>query len=68
MPGQEGVPSVFGPMARTLEDLVYFTRSVISMRPWDYDHSVHPLEWREGQEQEARGKEKFRVGVLRTDG
>ncbi|KMU79444.1 fatty-acid amide hydrolase 1 [Coccidioides immitis RMSCC 3703] len=34
MAGQEGVPSVFSPMARTLNDLAYFTRSVIHMKPW----------------------------------
>ena len=31
MPGQEGIPSVFSPMARTLEDLVYFSRSLVSL-------------------------------------
>ena len=40
MPGQEGIPSVFSPMARTLPDLVYFSQSMISMKPWEYDHSV----------------------------
>ncbi|KAL2041976.1 hypothetical protein N7G274_005164 [Stereocaulon virgatum] len=28
MPGQEGIPSVFSPMARTLEDLIYFSKKV----------------------------------------
>jgi Asp-tRNA(Asn)/Glu-tRNA(Gln) amidotransferase A subunit family amidase len=68
MPGQEGIPSVFSPMARTLNDLVYFTRSVIQMRPWKYDYTVHPLEWRESIENEYAAKKKLRVGVLRTDG
>lgn len=68
MPGQEGIPSVFSPMARTLNDLVYFTRSVIQMRPWKYDYTVHPLEWRESIEQEYAEKKRLRVGVMRTDG
>lgn len=68
MPGQEGIPSVFSPMTRTLNDLVYFTRSMIGMKPWKYDHSVHPLEWRENIEEEAKDQKKFRVGVMRTDG
>ncbi|MCJ1474164.1 hypothetical protein MMC13_002822 [Lambiella insularis] len=68
MPGQEGIPSVYSPMARTLGDLSYFSKSLISMKPWRYDHSVHPIEWREDQERDAKEKEKFRVGVLRTDG
>ena len=68
MPGQEGIPSVFSPMARTLCDLTYFSRSIISMKPWKYDHTVHPIEWREEHEKDAKEKTKFRVGVLRTDG
>ncbi|KAF2404448.1 amidase signature enzyme [Trichodelitschia bisporula] len=68
MPGQEGIPSVFSPMARTLDDLTYFTREFVRMRPWRYDHTVHPLEWRDGSEEEWRGKKVLRVGVLRDDG
>ena len=68
MPGQEGIPSVFSPMARTLGDLAYFMKSIISMEPWKYDHTVHPIEWRESQAKSAREKSKFRVGVLKTDG
>lgn len=67
MPGQEGIPSVFSPMARTLDDLIYFSKSIISMKPWNYDHSVHPIEWREDQEHDAREKKLLRIGVLRTD-
>ncbi|KAI1492940.1 amidase [Biscogniauxia mediterranea] len=68
MPGQEGVPSVYSPMARTLNDLTYFTSSIIGMQPWKYDYSVHPLSWRPEIEEEYATKEKFRVGVMRTDG
>lgn len=68
MPGQEGIPSVFSPMARTLGDLIYFSKAMISMKPWTYDHSVHPIPWREDAEKEAAEKQKFKVGVLRTDG
>ncbi len=68
MPGQEGVPSVYSPMARTLDDLAYFTRSVVGMRPWTYDYSVHPLAWRPDVAAEFAEKKTLRVGVLRTDG
>jgi len=68
MPGQEGIPSVFSPMARTLNDLTYFTRSFIQTKPWRLDHTVHPLEWRDSMENETRNKKRFRVGVLRDDG
>ena len=68
MPGQEGIPSVFSPMARTLEDLVYFSRSLIGMKPWLWDHSVHPIEWRTDEERKAKEIKKFKIGVMRTDG
>ena len=68
MPGQEGIPSVFSPMARTLEDLVYFSRSLIGIKPWLWDHSVHPLEWRAGEERKVRETKNFKIGVMRTDG
>jgi Asp-tRNA(Asn)/Glu-tRNA(Gln) amidotransferase A subunit family amidase len=68
MPGQEGIPSVFSPMTRTLGDLSYFTKSMISMKPWKYDHSVHPIHWRDDIAKEYQEKKKFRIGVFRTDG
>lgn len=68
MPGQDGIPSVFSPMARTLNDLRYFTKSFISTRPWRLDYSVHPIDWRFEIETEYEEKKRLRIGVLRTDG
>jgi Asp-tRNA(Asn)/Glu-tRNA(Gln) amidotransferase A subunit family amidase len=67
MPGQEGIPSVFSPMARTLLDLTYFTRSFIQMQPWRYDQSVHQMPWRSEVESEFKSKKPLKVGVMRTD-
>lgn len=68
MPGQEGIPAVFSPMTRTLEDLVYFSKSVIGMKPWNYDHSVHPIPWREDAMQAVNEKKRLKIGIMRTDG
>lgn len=68
MPGQEAIPSVFSPMARTLNDLTYFTQSIVGMQPWKYDYTVHPLAWRQSIVDEFREKKRLRVGVMRTDG
>lgn len=68
MPGQEGIPAVFSPMARTLEDLLYFSKSMIKMKQWKYDHTVHPLEWRDEHEIAVKEQKKLRIGVMRTDG
>lgn len=71
MPGQEGVPSVFSPMARTLDDLTYFTKAMIEMKPWTYDYTVHPLPWRAEEftaASEESEKGKLRVGLMLSDG
>lgn len=38
------------------------------MKPWKYDHSVHPIPWRGEMYQNTMDNKRFRVGVLRTDG
>lgn len=68
MPGQEGIPSVFSPMARTLDDLTYFTKAFIEMKPWEVDYTVHPIPWRQELYDEARSAEKLRIGLISTDG
>ncbi|KAI4118994.1 MAG: hypothetical protein LQ345_001025 [Seirophora villosa] len=68
MPGQEGIPSIFSPMTRTLPDLVYFTKSMIGMKPWEYDHTVHPLPWRSDVYDQTKDQKTFRIGVMRSDG
>lgn len=67
MPGQEGIPSVFSPMARTLDDLTYFTKSLIGMKPWEVDYTVHPLPWRQEIYDTTLEKKKLRIGVMRSD-
>jgi Asp-tRNA(Asn)/Glu-tRNA(Gln) amidotransferase A subunit family amidase len=67
MPGQEGIASVFSPMARTLHDLTYFTRSIIQMKPWTYDPSVHPIPWHADVEESTSTKKPLRIGLLLTD-
>ena len=71
MPGQEGVPSVFSPMARTLDDLTYFIKAMINMKPWTHDHTVHPMEWREDEWSLCSGhseKRSLKVGLMLSDG
>ena len=66
--GQEGIPSVFSPMARTLDDLTYFTRSLIGMEPWKVDYTVHPIPWRQELYDQAIEREILRIGLMTTDG
>ena len=71
MPGQEGIPSVFSPMTRTLDDLTYFTKSFIGMKPWEVDYTVHPLPWRDSDYTSvtsAGASKPLRIGVMTSDG
>ncbi|KAF4507495.1 hypothetical protein G6O67_003987 [Ophiocordyceps sinensis] len=68
MPGQDGVPAVYSPMARTMNDLAYFTRAVLEKGTWNYDPSCHPMPWRSDVVKEYKDKKSLRVGVFRTDG
>lgn len=68
MPGQDGVPAVYSPMARTMNDLMYFTRAVLQQGTYNYDPSCHPMPWRADVVAEYKEKKKLRVGVYRTDG
>ncbi|OSD07767.1 amidase signature enzyme [Trametes coccinea BRFM310] len=65
MPGQEGIPAVYSPMTRTLEDLEMFWKAVVGMKPWEYDHSCLPIPWRDVDL--ASGK-PIRWGVMWDDG
>lgn len=64
MAGQEGIPAVYSPMARTLGDLSYFLKAVISMKPWNYDYTVNPMPWKE----DTTLPKKAKVGVIYNDG
>ncbi|RPB03039.1 amidase signature enzyme [Choiromyces venosus 120613-1] len=66
MAGQEGVTAVYSPITKTMEDLSFFLKTVIEMKPWVYDHHVVPLPWRDVSD-EMENK-SVRWGVLRDDG
>ncbi|KAG6910723.1 hypothetical protein DXG01_008254 [Tephrocybe rancida] len=62
IPGQEGVPPVYSPMARTLADLGTFWKAVVDMKPWEYDYSCLVMPWRETE------GSKMKWGVMWDDG
>lgn len=65
VPGQDRIPAVSSPMARTLEDLEYFWKAVVDMKPWEYDYTCVPMPWVPFKAPEGR---KLRWGVMRSDG
>ncbi|KAJ5623265.1 hypothetical protein N7490_011870 [Penicillium lividum] len=46
-PGQDSIRAVPGPMARTMEDVILFSKVFAQRAPWTYDPDCVPLEWRE---------------------
>lgn len=63
MPGQEAVQSVNGPMARTIDDIDMYSRTVVSSEPWLHDPRCVPLPWRP-----VELPAKLKIGVLWHDG
>lgn len=63
MAGQEAVPSVNGPLARTLTDIVLYTKTIIDSEPWLIDPKCVPIPWRV-----IELPKKLKIGVIRHDG
>jgi Amidase len=68
MAGQEGVQAVYSPMSRSLDDLRYFTREFVKMKPWRVDPTCTPLEWRDEVEKSWEERKVLKVGIMRSDG
>ncbi|KAF1925299.1 amidase signature enzyme [Didymella exigua CBS 183.55] len=65
--GQEHVPSVIGPMSRSIDSLVAVTKAIIDASPWDYDPKCSPIPWRSSLFNEAHSR-PLRIAVMRDDG
>ncbi|KAK9474665.1 amidase signature domain-containing protein [Dipodascopsis tothii] len=65
--GQEHVPSVIGPMTRTLPSLVAITKAVIDGEPWTLDPKALPMPWRPAEYTAVKGR-KLRIGLMPFDG
>ena len=66
--GQETVPSVLGPLARSVGALATFTRAVLEQQPWLYDPLTPEMPWRQHMFDAARAKHKLSVGIMWHDG
>lgn len=62
MPGQEAVLAVNGPMARTLSDVVFYSKTVVDSQPWLRDPKCLPVPWRA-----VELPERLRIGVMWHD-
>ncbi|KAK0265130.1 hypothetical protein LTS16_016220 [Friedmanniomyces endolithicus] len=65
--GQEHVPSVVGPLARSLASVHLVTKAVIDAKPWELDPKVLPLPWRGHAYREMQSRPLV-FGLLIDDG
>ncbi|KAI1354733.1 amidase [Xylaria sp. FL0043] len=65
--GQEHVPSSIGPLARSLDGIHTAFKSLIELKPWDFDARCAAIPWREDIYQET-SKRPLVIGVLFDDG
>ncbi|KAJ5820241.1 amidase signature domain-containing protein [Penicillium riverlandense] len=65
--GQEHVPSVIGPMTRSLHSLSEVTKAVIDSQPWYLDPRCIALPWRSEMYQEILSR-PLTIGVIWDDG
>lgn len=63
VPGQEAIVSVQGPLARTLEDVVLYSKSIIDTEPWLQDPKLLPIPWRN-----VEVPQKLKFAVIWDDG
>lgn len=69
MPGQNTIPSVCGPLAKTPGSLKLIVQSVLSQEPWLYDPAVVELPWREELTLAGPlGSSKLTFGLCMNDG
>ncbi|KAL2818241.1 amidase signature domain-containing protein [Aspergillus cavernicola] len=62
-PGQESIHPVVGPLARSVEDLELFMKSILDQQPWQKDSSLTPVPWRS-----VDAPVNLTIGILKDDG
>ncbi|OSS49705.1 hypothetical protein B5807_05878 [Epicoccum nigrum] len=65
--GQEHVPSVIGPMSRSIDSLVDVTKAVIDAAPWEHDPRCSPICWQSATFEDVQSR-PLRIAVMRDDG
>lgn len=61
--GQESIIGVSGPIAKTLEEIVLWSSTILGLQPWIRDPKCLPIPWRP-----VELKKSLKIGVLWNDG
>lgn len=62
---QESIPSVIGPLGKTLEEIEFIMKAVVETKCWLHDPKVLPIEWKENVKFD---KDTIKIGVWRDSG
>jgi amidase len=64
------VRAVAGPLSRTLDGLEVFTKSVLELKPWEWDATCVPIPWSQKHYEEflPTSNRKLSVGIVSSDG
>ncbi|KPI38036.1 Acetamidase [Cyphellophora attinorum] len=65
--GQQHVPSAVGPMARSMDSLVFTMKTLLDAKPWNADPAVTPKSWDDIAFSEAQNR-PLTIGVMYDDG
>lgn len=66
--GQITIPSVLGPLSRSMSGLTEFSKAVLAQQPWLLDPQTPSMPWNEERFQQARKQKKLNIGVMWHDG
>ncbi|GAA5849648.1 hypothetical protein JCM8547_000520 [Rhodosporidiobolus lusitaniae] len=67
MLGQEAVPSVAGPLARSLSSCSYFMKTLLDLNPSKYDSGALPFPFNSTAHDSAKTKKKLVFGLMKHD-
>jgi amidase len=65
--GVESIVSVAGPMARSLDSIELFCKSVLAQKPWERDPKVVPIPWNVSLVISSDPRKKLTFGFIYTD-
>ncbi|GAK67246.1 general amidase [Moesziomyces antarcticus] len=66
--GQITIPSVLGPLSRSLSGLTEFSKAVLAQQPWLQDPQTPSMPWNTERFEHARTQKKLNIGVMWHDG
>jgi len=62
------IDGVAGPLSRSVDGLEVYTRALLALKPWEWDHTCMELPWNEHAYQKAASAPRACIGIIQNDG